>query len=77
MAMAHVDTSSETIVHIAYTNHRGEFGIRKISPGHLYYGVSPFHEGGMQWFLRAYCHTKKAQRDFAMRDIAKWDVQNG
>lgn len=75
-AVPMIDRSAELVTHIAYTNHRGEFSIRKITPLHLYFGVSRWHQGA-QWFLSAFCHKHQAKRDFAMRDIAKWDVQDG
>lgn len=58
---------------IDYTNHRGERQWRRITPDRLVFGLSSWHEG-KQWVLLAYCHEKKAQREFAMSGIHGWRV---
>ncbi len=60
-------------VTITYTNHRGEIGDRRITPtGKMFYGKTEYHPVD-QWFMVAYCHTKQAEREFAVKDIAMWD----
>lgn len=61
-------------VNIDYTNHRGERSVRYILPLRVWFGESEFHpQEGHQWYLRAYDYDKDAERDFAMKDIHKWD----
>ena len=57
---------------IVYKNHRGEIGTRCILPRKVWWGTSEYHEGA-QWFLKAWCEDRKDYRDFAMKDIMKWE----
>lgn len=52
----------------AYTNHRGEFGLRRVSPIRVWFGSTDWH-ANPQWFLRALDLDKDEERDFAFVDI--------
>ena len=53
------------MIRVAYTNHRGETAIRKISPMHTYFG-STEHHPKRQWLLDCYDFDKKAYRTYAL-----------
>lgn len=53
---------------VGYTNYRGEYGVRNITPIHVYFGSNSYHTGE-QWFIRAFDHDKNAERDFALADF--------
>ncbi len=61
----------QDLVEIDYTNHRGMRAKRRVTPGCLWFGVSPYHEGE-QWFLRAWDLGKDEGRDFAMKHVHGW-----
>lgn len=54
-----------------YTNHRGETAERTVSPFSVWFGTTPEHPTP-QWFLIAFCHDRKADRSFAMKDIKRF-----
>jgi len=58
-------------IKILYTNWRGETTERTIVPEKIYFGSTEWHPEE-QWLLTAFDVEKKASRDFAMKDIAKW-----
>lgn len=58
-------------VRILYTNHRGEVGWRRIFPQHIVCGSTDWHPE-VQWLLRAFDLDRKAERDFALKDIKEW-----
>lgn len=62
------------VIHILYTNYRGETAWRRIYPSHIHYGVTSYHPQS-QWLLVAYDLDKKADRDFAMKDIRRWQTE--
>ena len=57
---------------ILYTNYRGEKADRRITPLWIWFGRNEFHGSLEQWLLHAYCHEKKAIRDFSMSNIHEW-----
>lgn len=60
------------VVTIDYTNHRGERAFRRIIPHSVYYSSNNrWHGAG--WILMAMDQEKKAFREFAMRNIHKWE----
>ncbi len=62
------ETSS---VKIVYTNYKGETDMRKIIPKEIVFGSNQWHKED-QWLLLAYDLDKKADRNFAMKDIRAW-----
>jgi predicted DNA-binding transcriptional regulator YafY len=58
----------ERQVTIRYTNHRGEYGERRILPIKIWFGTSPWHPEP-QWLLKAIDIKKDDYRDFALRCI--------
>ena len=59
-------------VRILYTNYKGETSWRNIYPGHIWWAKTPHHpQGG--YLLTAFDLDKKADRDFALKDIQKWE----
>ena len=61
-------------VKICYRNHRGEVGLRLITPIEIWFGRTQWHEGN-QWLLKAHDHNKDAVRDFALQDVYGWFKQ--
>ena len=59
------------VVHIVYTNYKGETGVRKILPKELKFGSSDYHPEP-QWLLTAFDVDKQAERTFAVKDIKAW-----
>ena len=61
-------------VRVLYINWRGEESERIIIPyeGGLRYGVSQWHTTP-QYLLRVYDVVKREYREFAMKDIKKWE----
>ena len=63
------------IVHIDYTNWRGERSIRPIEPFDLVYKKSPYHEK-KQWFIEAFDvgadKDYDEPKDFALANIHAW-----
>lgn len=55
-------------VTFAYTNYKGEHGIRTVTPQRIWYGCTQYHPNN-GWLLTGYDHDKKAMRDFALTDI--------
>lgn len=64
---------SKKVVKILYTNWRGETGWREIAPESIRFGSTEWHPEE-QWLLRAFDTEKKAYREFALKDIQKWNV---
>ena len=62
---------SDASVRIDYTNHRGQRGIRLISPIGLKLESNEFHPE-TQWILYAIDLDKNSVRGFAMKDIHSW-----
>lgn len=58
---------------INYTNWRGETRSRIIRPGKIFFGSNAWHKNP-QWILRAFDFDKRAERDFAMKDISSWET---
>ena len=62
-------------VTILYTNWKGETSERDIKPIELWFGATEYHPEE-QWLLRALDIEKNDERNFAMKDIQKWETQN-
>jgi hypothetical protein len=62
-----------SVVQIEYTNWRGEFGVRRIQPRSIRFGVSEWHKEP-QWLLLAWDIDKKEDREFAFKDITHGNV---
>lgn len=65
----------QNTVKILYTNWKGETAEHTIQPLELWFGATEYHPGE-QWLLRAYDLEKNAERNFAMKDIERWEVGN-
>lgn len=61
---------------IDYTNHRGERGLRNITPIRFYMGETQYHPG-TQWLMLAHDEDKNAERTFAMKTVHAWDLPAG
>ena len=59
---------------IDYTNWRGERSMRKIRPMTIWFGSTDWHQDE-QWLLSAYDYQKAGRRDFALRDIHEWKIE--
>ncbi len=64
--------SSKQEVRIVYINWRNEKGTRNIVPLEIWYGSTEWHKDE-QWLLKAIDVEKKAERDFALKDIQSWN----
>lgn len=61
--------SSRKLLEIDYTNHRGERTTRRVLPyGTMRFGTSEFHKTP-QWLIPAFDLDRKADREFALKDI--------
>lgn len=58
-------------VQFLYKNYRGQLNTRTVKPISMRFGKSEYHTQE-QWLLLAFDHDKKAEREFAMRDIRNW-----
>ena len=63
------------VVTILYTNWKGETDERNIRPIELRFGATEYHPEE-QWLLRAHDIEKNDERNFAMKDIQKWEVKH-
>jgi len=59
-------------VKILYTNWRGEKAWRTIVPIEIWFGSTEWHKEA-QWLLKAVDIEKDAHRDFALKDIERWE----
>lgn len=55
-------------IKVVYRNHRGEFGLRLITPTEIRFGVSVFHGSDAQWLLECFDHDRLAYRTYALAD---------
>lgn len=60
-------------VRIIYTNYRNETAERRIVPMEIWFGSTEWHKEE-QWLLKAEDLDKQAMRDFAVKDISGWIV---
>lgn len=58
-----------------YTNWKGESSYRTVQDPELWYGESQYHKG-KQWFLKAFDVEKQDFRDFALKDIPAFNLEN-
>ena len=65
------EKDSQKMVTILYTNYKGRTSLRRIIPMSLEYASSQWHKEE-QWLMKAYDVDKKAERDFAVKDIKAW-----
>ena len=63
--------NKKQIVKIIYTNYKGETAERTIIPLELWFGSTEYHKEE-QWLLKAFDLEKKAERNFAVKDIKSW-----
>jgi predicted DNA-binding transcriptional regulator YafY len=61
-------TDEARAVCIRYRNYKGETAVRRINPGHIWFGATSWHPEP-QWLLEAIDLDKGAERSFAMSDI--------
>ncbi len=59
-------------VTIVYTNWKGEKSKRHIIPKKIYFGSTSWHPEE-QWLLLAFDIDKQEDRNFAIKDIEKWE----
>jgi predicted DNA-binding transcriptional regulator YafY len=62
------DQTEVEAVSIRYRNYRGEEGIRRIRPSHIWFGSTSWHPEP-QWLMDAVDLEKGAERSFALADI--------
>jgi predicted DNA-binding transcriptional regulator YafY len=55
-------------VTFVYRNWRGEIGDRRVTPINIVFESNQYHDSA-QWFLRGFCHSRHAIRNFAIEDI--------
>jgi len=63
--------NKKQIVKIIYTNYKNETAERIIIPLELWFGSTEYHKEE-QWLLKAFDLEKKAERNFAVKDIKSW-----
>jgi hypothetical protein len=61
---------TDEIMKIGYINHRGKFGVRRIFPTGVRYGITPYHTTP-QWLLDCFDFDKKAPRTYALTDLVQ------
>lgn len=66
-----MEKDSKKVVKITYTNYKGETAERTIIPIELWFGSTEYHPEE-QWLLKAFDLEKKAERNFAVKDIRSW-----
>ena len=59
-------------IRIEYINHRKVFSQRFVSPISIEYKNTEYCS--TQWILKAFCHTRKAERDFAIKNILNFKL---
>jgi predicted DNA-binding transcriptional regulator YafY len=65
----------EQEVHIDYINWEGKRSLRRIKPLKIFFGSTNWHKEP-QWLLKAMDIDKGEERDFALKDILKWEQAN-
>ena len=60
------------VVEFTYTSYRGVTEVRRVVPQGTFFGRTEHHPDKKQWFLRAWCLDRQAQRLFAFEDISGW-----
>lgn len=63
------------IIHIDYTNYRGERATRRVRVNHIGFGHNEYHVKE-QWLLKAWCYERSAMRDFAIDDIHNYNLED-
>lgn len=56
------------ILRFGYTNHRGEYSLRRVVPEYIWFGITEYHLEE-QWLMRAFDIDKEDYRDFAIEDM--------
>lgn len=67
--------SNKKEVNILYTNWKGNTRWRKIIPINIEFKSTSWHKE-TQWILNALDVEKNEERDFAIKDISKWQVND-
>ena len=60
-----------SVLKFEYLNWEGKKAVREVEPIKIWYGKTEWHPK-KQWFLKARDIEKKAERDFALKDIIKF-----
>ena len=60
-------------VSIKYTNYKGITEDRMVDPVSLKFKSTEWHPE-KQWLLKAYCHERDAVREFAVKDIQNYSL---
>lgn len=76
MTENNVSIDKKKVIHIVYTNYRGETRLRKIFPEKIWFGKTKWHPEE-QWLLDACDVEKQASRTFALKDIRAWFTEEG
>ena len=63
-------------VSFLYLNHRGKTQFREVFPKSIWFGKSPYYQGE-NWYMKAWCRDRKADRDFLMAKIIDWNENAG
>ena len=61
-------TLEDVVISVLYKNWRGEEGVRKIIPLHIYFGSTEFHPVE-QWLLKVWDCEKNDYRIYTFKDI--------
>ncbi len=67
------EREKKQIVLIDYTNYKEERALRRVLPIKVFFGVTIRHPQP-QWFLRALCLERQADRDFPLAKIHAWHL---
>jgi hypothetical protein len=59
------------LLRFEYKNWENKVAVRKVEPIKIWYGKTKWHPK-KQWLLKAIDVEKKAERDFALKDIIKF-----
>lgn len=54
-----------------YKNWKGKISKRRVVPYEIWFGNTEFHSNN-QWFLNAFDVDKKAERNFALKDVVEF-----
>jgi len=58
-------------IRFEYLNHRGERGVRTLTPMRVWFGLTEWHPTS-QWLLEGFDHDRSAVRNYAIADIITW-----
>lgn len=58
-------------IEIGYTNHRGEYGVRRVIPLRVEYRKSEYHGPGLHHILFVFDLDRQAERDYLITNIGR------